>query len=124
MASGCVRYALLENLEHGLGKMRETMPDLASFPELGASDDEERSGSGSGTSGSGSGSSGSKEGGLARMNSSRERLDAGARALLDAYEADEGMMAEIRAFLREDIEVYDFAAKHYHEQWEKPLATC
>lgn len=58
------------------------------------------------------------------MNSSRERLDAGARALLDAYEADEGMMAEIRAFLREDIEVYDFAAKHYHEQWEKPLATC
>lgn len=58
------------------------------------------------------------------MNSSRERLDAGARALLDAYEADEGMMAEIRAFLREDIEVYDFAVKHYHEQWEKPLATC
>ena len=33
-------------------------------------------------------------------------------------------MAELREYLKEDTEVYDFAVARYDEQWDKPLATC
>jgi hypothetical protein len=57
-------------------------------------------------------------------NSARDALSEAQKALLARYEADESIMAELREYLKEDKEVYDFAVARYEEQWDKPLATC
>ncbi len=33
-------------------------------------------------------------------------------------------MKQVRQALAKDIELYEWAKRHYHEQWERPLVSC
>ena len=96
------------------------MPDLREFADASSALGD--------SSSAGSGSFGrvslAEQNSVNGKNSAREALSEAQKALLARYEADESIMAELREYLKEDTEVYDFAVARYDEQWDKPLATC
>ena len=122
LVSGCTRYLLLDRLDEGLEKLGRAVPDLREFADSSSALGD--------SSSAGSGSLGRVSVSLAEQNSvngknsAREALSEAQKALLARYEADESIMAELREYLKEDTEVYDFAVARYDEQWDKPLATC
>jgi hypothetical protein len=59
-----------------------------------------------------------------QQNDSNGRLTDVQKGRLAAYEADQEMMTQVRQWLEDDIDVYQFAQQHYEEQWSKPLETC
>jgi hypothetical protein len=106
LESKCMRFALLERINHGMKMMRETMPDLAAIglPPVGydpllAPTDRGQNGSG-------------------------DRLSPAAKQRLDNYKKDENMMGKLRELLKDDVEVYEFAVSRYDKQWTEPLHTC
>ena len=140
LLSGCTRYLLLDRVDHGLGKIRETMPDLAAFAEeeredasLGETSDETSEGGGDETLESKEQPTEVPSLGSVPLavqnqrsgkNSARDALSGAQKKRLESYEADESIMSKIRKNLKEDSDVYAFAVEHYEEQWEKDLATC
>ena len=116
LVSGCTRYLLLDRLDEGLERLGNAVPDLREFADSSSELDAE--------AGSLGRVSLAKQNSVNGKNSAREALSDAQKALLARYEADESIMAELREYLKEDTEVYDFAVARYDEQWDKPLATC
>lgn len=120
LVSGCTRFLLLDRLDDGLEKLGRAVPDLREFADSSSALGD--------SSSAGSGSLGrvslAEQNSVNGKNSAREALSEAQKALLARYEADESIMAELREYLKEDTEVYDFAVARYDEQWDKPLATC
>lgn len=106
LESKCMRFALLERINHGMKMMRETMPDLAAIglPQIGY--DPLLTPADRGQNGSG------------------DRLSPAAKQRLDNYKKDENMMGKLRELLKDDVEVYEFAVSRYDKQWAEPLHTC
>jgi len=100
LVAPCMRYLVLENLEHGLEQLRRTMPDLA---QMGQNIPGELSD---------------------RKNDSSGKLDAAGQARLTGYRADKAMMDKLRALLAPEIEVYQHAVANYDAQWSRPFDTC
>ena len=104
LESKCVRFALLERMDHSMQMMRKTMPDLAAVglserdPLLTPAD--------------------------LGQNGSGDRLSPAAKKRLDNYKKDEDMMGKLRELLADDVEVYEFALSRYDKQWTEPLQTC
>lgn len=104
LESKCVRFALLERMDHSMQMMRKTMPDLAAIglserdPLLTPAD--------------------------LGQNGSGDRLSPAAKERLDNYKKDEDMMGKLRELLADDVEVYEFALSRYDKQWTEPLQTC
>ena len=142
LVSGCTRYLLLDRLDEGLRRLAKAVPDLREFaaPEretsvLGEGRPEGLAAEGAKPNRFATVSAGAAAASLGRVslaeqnsvngkNSARDALSEAQKALLARYEADESIMAELREYLKEDKEVYDFAVARYEEQWDKPLATC
>ena len=127
LVSGCTRYLLLDRLDEGLERLARDAPDLRAFAGAGGGEGREALPSGAeaaGAAGLGETVSLAAQNSVNGKNSARDALSDAQRALLAQYEADETIMAELREYLREDTEVYDFAVARYDEQWDKPLATC
>ena len=142
LVSGCTRYLLLDRLDEGLRRLAKAVPDLREFaaPEretsvLGEGRPEGLAAEGAKPNRLATVSTGAAAASLGRVslaeqnsvngkNSARDALSEAQKALLARYEADESSMAELREYLKEDKEVYDFAVARYEEQWDKPLATC
>ena len=114
LASPCMRFLLLENLEEGLKFMRDSLPD---FADIGAEHLDPPAGDAAAAA-------------QARMvnshrNGSSERMDDAKKKRLDAYKADENEMRELRRLMAGELEVYRFAKEErYLKQWEEPLRTC
>ena len=106
LESKCMRFALLERINHGMKMMRETMPDLAAIglPPLGYDPLLTPADRG--------------------QNGSEHRLSPAAKQRLDNYKKDENMMGKLRELLKDDVEVYEFAKSRYDKQWTEPLHTC
>ena len=101
LESKCVRFALLERMDHSMQMMRKTMPDLAA---VGLSErDPLPTPADLGQNGSG------------------DRLSPAAKKRLDNYKKDEDMMGKLRELLADDVEVYEFALSRYDKQWTEPL---
>jgi hypothetical protein len=43
---------------------------------------------------------------------------------IQGYLQDEALMARLRTLVPRSQELYEFAKKGYHVQWEKPEGTC
>ena len=108
LQSNCMRFALLERIDHGMQMMRETMPDLAAIglpppwhddPTYNPND-------------------------TGDQNGSEDRLSPEAKQRLENYKKDENMMGKLRELLKDDVEVYNFALSRYDKQWTEPLSTC
>jgi hypothetical protein len=144
LVSGCTRYLLLDRLDEGLRRLAKAVPDLREFakterekvPLLGEGRTEGQTAEeGARPNRFATVATGAAAASLGRVslaeqnsvngkNSARDALSEAQKALLARYEADESIMAELREYLKEDKEVYDFAVARYEEQWDKPLATC
>jgi len=117
LVSGCTRYLLLDRLDEGLERLGRAVPDLREFADSSSA-------LGESSAGSLGRVSLAEQNSVNGKNSAREALSDAQKALLARYEADESIMAELREYLKDDTEVYDFAVARYDEQWDKPLATC
>jgi hypothetical protein len=113
LASPCMRFLLLENLEEGLQYMRDGLPD---FADIGAEHLD--------PAGDAAAQAQAKMVN-SRRNGSSERMDDAKKKRLDAYKADENEMRELRRLMAGELEVYRFAKEErYLKQWEEPLRTC
>ena len=113
LASPCMRFLLLEDLEGGLKHMRESLPD---FADIGAEH-------AAGANDAAAAAQAKAEN--ARRNGSRARMDDAKTKRLDAYKRDEREMRELRRLMAGELEVYRFAKEErYETQWEEPLRTC
>jgi hypothetical protein len=113
LASPCMRFLLLEDLEGGLKHMRESLPD---FADIGAEH-------AAGANDAAAAAQAKAEN--ARRNGSRARMDDAKTKRLDAYKRDEREMRELRRLMAAELEVYRFAKEErYETQWEEPLRTC
>lgn len=106
LASSCVRYIFEEDLEAGMARMREKLPDLAHLGEA-------------------SGVKFNEQGWIIRgRNGSGGRLTPALAARLAAYRANETIVRGLRDFVHHDIDVYNFAKERYDAHWNRPLAPC
>ena len=113
LASPCMRFLLLEQLEEGLGFMRDTLPD---FADIGT----ERAAPAADAAAQAQAKMVNS-----RRNGSGARMDDAKQRRLDAYRADEREMRELRRLMAGELEVYRFAKEErYRAQWEEPLQTC
>ena len=114
LASPCMRFLLLENLEEGLQFMRDGLPD---FADIGAEHL---------TSAAGDADAQAQAKMVnSRRNGSSERMDDAKKKRLERYKADENEMRELRRLMAGELEVYRFAKEErYLKQWEEPLRTC
>ena len=114
LASPCMRFLLLEQLEEGLSFMRDALPD---FADIGT----ERAKSSAGDAAARAQAKMVDS----RRNGSGAHMNDAKRKRLDAYRADEREMRELRRLMAGELEVYRFAKEErYRAQWEEPLQTC
>ena len=106
MASSCVRYIFQDDIENGMKRIREKLPDLAHLGDDGGNTQY---------------ISGAL---LEHHNCSAEKLAPALAARLDAYKADPTIVAGLRALVEHDISVYEFAKAKYDEHWSAPLVSC
>ena len=108
LASGCVRYLLLENLEDGIEKLRtKQAADFAGF---------------------GSEPSGFEQADptvrWTKNGSGGARLGEANAKKLERYRADAEEMDRLRTIAAHEIELYEFAKENYERNWARDLVTC
>jgi hypothetical protein len=106
LASSCVRYIFQDDIENGVKRIREKLPDLA---HLGDDGGNKRYINGKV---------------LKHRNGSARKLTPALAARLAAYKADPAIVEGLRALVEHDIDVYAFAKENYDAHWNAPLVSC
>lgn len=106
LASACVRYVFQDDIEDGMTKIRERLPDLAHLGQDGGN------------------RFGENFAVLQNHNGSKGKLTPALEKRLAGYRADAAIVAGLRAMVEHDIGVYEFAKKNYEKHWNEPLGTC
>ena len=93
-----MRYLITENLQDGLAKLKNNLPDFATL-DLNAVKS-------------------------LFKNDSAGRLTPALQARLKQYTEDENMMHEIKRGLWHQTQIYNFAVENYEKSWDRDIQTC